>query len=236
MFLIGLGDALGVDWASLIHESRKTTTKDLSADTTAKQRWQPHRILLEVGISIEMAGEQFTLDLLNNANQKLKEELNADAVASSTVVAEGSDETAAKNEGESLKSEINIKKEVFEMEIDDEYNNANGGDDNMIEKIKTEKSEVIPTPQSNDTTKNIQNVLSHPVACVQVAMKRQIQQRKYLISKAAGPCCRALSARRDLMLRRQLCELPKKNNVSVKANPELSYMAIHLFKKALENV
>lgn len=66
-----MGDALGVDWASLVQESR-FIQKDSTLETTAKQRWQPYRIFLDVGVSYEMAGNEFAEEILKNSLEKLK--------------------------------------------------------------------------------------------------------------------------------------------------------------------
>lgn len=48
----GIGDALGVDWASLIAES-KPRTKPVSS---TKLRWESHNVLVNIGISVKYAG------------------------------------------------------------------------------------------------------------------------------------------------------------------------------------
>lgn len=71
----GLGDALGVDWASLVEESKAIAReKSFSTQTSAKQRWQPHSILLDVGISHKWAGKAFAYKILIDAQRKRKEE------------------------------------------------------------------------------------------------------------------------------------------------------------------
>lgn len=49
----GLGDALGVDWASLVAESRPRT-KPISS---AKLRWESHNVLVNLGVSVKLAGK-----------------------------------------------------------------------------------------------------------------------------------------------------------------------------------
>lgn len=49
----GLGDALGVDWASLIAESRPRP-KPISS---AKLRWESHNVLVNLGVSVKLAGK-----------------------------------------------------------------------------------------------------------------------------------------------------------------------------------
>lgn len=59
----GLGDALGVDWASLVAESRPRIKVNSSG--SAKKRWEPHRVLARIGISIKMAGPELAHNILN---------------------------------------------------------------------------------------------------------------------------------------------------------------------------
>lgn len=67
----GLGDALGVDWASLVAESRPRN-KPVSS---AKRRWESHNVLVNLGVSVELAGEDVVKDILREHTEaKLKEE------------------------------------------------------------------------------------------------------------------------------------------------------------------
>lgn len=69
MFLCykGLGDALGVDWASLVAETR---TRPVEAQPgAARRRWQPESILARIGVSQQYAGD----DMFNQIQQKLTE-------------------------------------------------------------------------------------------------------------------------------------------------------------------
>lgn len=49
----GLVDALGVDWASLVAESRPRSTPS----SCAKIRWEPHNVLVNLGVSVQLAGQ-----------------------------------------------------------------------------------------------------------------------------------------------------------------------------------
>lgn len=70
----GLGDALGVDWASLVAESRPRV-KPVSS---AKKRWESHNVLVNLGISVEMAGEDLAKEIYReHALAKKEEELEA---------------------------------------------------------------------------------------------------------------------------------------------------------------
>lgn len=201
----GLGDALGVDWASLVEES-KAIAKEKSLlvvkDTSAKQRWQPHRILLDVGVSFRMAGKEFASNVLNMAHRKLKEEQSAAIVAS---------EISAKDENVTIKTEQTESSVVAGFEINE---------------VKEEVEEEL---------------LIHPIACVQVASRVNAEHRRNLIFHATGPYSRALSARRDIEMRRQLCGLPIKDyncgaaSSSVGSRLDIGYASIarQLFEKAL---
>lgn len=56
----GLGDALGVDWASLVAESRPR----IMPTNSVKRRWGGHNILVNLGISVDMAGEELVKRIL----------------------------------------------------------------------------------------------------------------------------------------------------------------------------
>lgn len=74
----GLGDALGVDWASLVAESKAIAQqKSSQIETSARERWQTHHILLNVGISHKMAGRRFAEGVLVEAQQKFDAEKRA---------------------------------------------------------------------------------------------------------------------------------------------------------------
>lgn len=87
----GIGDALGVDWASLVAESRPR----IKPVSSAKRRWESHNVLVNLGISVDMAGEDLVKDILReHAEAKLKEEQeNSDTEVKSeeTTVANGND-------------------------------------------------------------------------------------------------------------------------------------------------
>lgn len=74
-----LGDALGVDWASLVDEARARARRDRQLARPAKQRWQAHRILLDVGVSFRRAGAEHAADVLNGALRQLRRDEAADA-------------------------------------------------------------------------------------------------------------------------------------------------------------
>lgn len=70
----GLGDALGVDWASLVAESRPRVKN--ATEGSAKKRWEPHRVLARIGISIEMAGAKLANEICTQIQQDEAEEGN----------------------------------------------------------------------------------------------------------------------------------------------------------------
>ncbi len=172
----GIGDALGVDWASLVAESRPR----IKPMTSAKRRWESHNVLVNLGISVELAGEDLVKDVLKeHAEAKLKEQ----------------NEEKGKNEPEEA--------------------TVNG--------IKEENDEKI--------TVNI----SHPIGAIQVANREKQAVRKALFSNV-GPNCRALSARRDLMIRRHLCNLPLRDTyveAPKRHDPELLKLAVQMFERCL---
>ena len=172
----GIGDALGVDWASLVAESRPR----IKPMTSAKRRWESHNVLVNLGISVELAGEDLVKDVLKeHAEAKLKEQ----------------NEEKGKNETEEA--------------------TVNG--------IKEENDEKI--------TVNI----SHPIGAIQVANREKQAVRKALFSNV-GPNCRALSARRDLMIRRHLCNLPLRDTyveAPKRHDPELLKLAVQMFERCL---
>ena len=208
----GLGDALGVDWASLVEESKAISKAKSSTqlDTSAKQRWLPHRILLDVGVSFRMAGKDYATNILSAAHKKLLKEL------------------AKEKEFDTMKGEFTVKKE--------EDKEGAQGDSNPMLAEETKQLDVKVIKQEP-----VEELLIHPIACVQVASKANAEARKNLVFNATGPYCRALCARRDIEMRRKLCGLPAGGNyncclvVAKKPTNETRYatLAKQLFEKAL---
>lgn len=106
----GIGDALGVDWASLVAESRPR----LKPVSSAKRRWESHNVLVNLGISVDMAGEALVKDILReHAEAKLKveqENKETEPKSEETAVANGDN----KENGEIKES---VKKETTEIVI-----------------------------------------------------------------------------------------------------------------------
>ncbi|GBP31170.1 Zinc finger CCCH domain-containing protein 13 [Eumeta japonica] len=152
----GLGDALGVDWASLVAEVRR---REQPAPTTgARERWRPERLLARLGLSVEMAGKEVVQNILEkDYKTRLHEKENS----------EGSKHNTEENQS-----------------ID-----QNG---------KSEEKLMEPVPDVDSL---------HPVAAIQVATEKRKRQRAALFGSGCE-ITRALCARRDLALRRHLCNLP----------------------------
>lgn len=94
----GIGDALGVDWASLVAESRPR----IKPVSSAKRRWESHNVLVNLGISVDMAGEDLVKDILReHAEAKLKEE-------------QENSETEVKSEEATVANGDDVKKEVVD--------------------------------------------------------------------------------------------------------------------------
>lgn len=214
--ILGVGDALGVDWASLIAEA-KQPTKDIT--TSAKQKWQTHHIFLDVGISMYLAGESYARQLLNEAQDKLDKELQEQG--SSTNINDNS----------------KVNKELIPnntMEGND--NDVTSGEDLKNNDSTTKSSENIKTENETSLAGNTREI--HPLACVQVAKRRSYLEREQLFTNICGPNSRALSARQDLKLRRYLCGLPT-NELGLmtaipKTSDELKAKALSIFRAASE--
>lgn len=208
----GLGDALGVDWASLVEESKAIAReKSFSTQTSAKQRWQPHSILLDVGISHKWAGKSFAYKILLDAQQKLKEE-----------------KEKIQESFQDIKTNDGLFK-VKEEKLDVDYGDINEVPVNVTMNVGEIKKE-----------ENSSSVINHPIACVQVGSRYNIDARKNLIFKATGPFSRALCARSDLHMRRVLCGLPKREigcneeDRRQKTDPAYAAMALNLFQRAIK--
>ncbi|XP_075158492.1 fl(2)d-associated complex component isoform X2 [Haematobia irritans] len=223
----GVGDALGVDWSSLVAETKRLPTYQT---TTAKEKWQPHRIILDVGISMRMAGD-YGKQLLLNAKQKLEEEIKEEPV----------DKTDVKDEqSNSVKSEI--KDEVSSLStLDDDSQTPVENDESNASDIKPkdEKLDIKPLVEvAHKTSLTINLDTMSPLACMQVAQRKIQLERDNLIANACGINSRALSARQDLKLRRQLCGLPAREcpisrNIPATSD-KLKAMALAAFQRTLE--
>ncbi|XP_054736067.1 fl(2)d-associated complex component-like isoform X2 [Anastrepha obliqua] len=210
----GVGDALGVDWASLIAETKLQAENAAPGATeqltTAKQKWQPHRIILEMGISLCMAGENYAQQLLNESKQKLAEELKE--INQKTTDLKTSDvaesKCGTKEDLKNTNSSPNIKEETVPQKSVDEI---------------------------DDISFNLERLQS--LACLQVGERMQRLERQKLILNACGAHSRALSARQDLKLRRQMCNLPAREygfSLPVPINAKIKARALAAFQRTLE--
>ncbi|KPJ12285.1 Zinc finger CCCH domain-containing protein 13 [Papilio machaon] len=68
----GLGDALGVDWASLVADARRR--EQVPSTGGARDRWRPERVLARIGLSIHMAGKDIVQNILDKNAESLQAE------------------------------------------------------------------------------------------------------------------------------------------------------------------
>lgn len=196
-----MGDALGVDWSSIVEESkRKVKEESQLGVNTAKQKLKPHRVLLSIGISQKMAGEDFAKQVIQDSYALLEEEIRQEVHAQ--ILTESSH---VKNEfdGKDIKGEP----------VPDVVNDEPTTDVPEEQKPKGLNLELIEQKLSEKLPFTIKGLLDRPLAFQQVAYKERLESRKKLIANAIGPFSRALSARQDLKIRRRLCGLPEEETV-----------------------
>lgn len=190
-----MGDALGVDWSSIVEESkRKVKEESQLGVNTAKQKLKPHRVLLDIGISEKMAGKEFAKQVIMDSYACMEEEIREE-VHTKTM-----QEISVKNE-----SRNEIKGEPSDEASNDDKNMEEKPCLNIEEKIEQKLNEKLPF-----TTKGL---IDRPYAFSQLAYKERLQARKKLIINASGAYTRALSARQDLKIRRKLCGLPEEETI-----------------------
>lgn len=68
----GLGDALGVDWASLVADVRRR--EQTAPVGGARDRWRPERVLARLGLSVHMAGKDTVQKILEKNAESLPTE------------------------------------------------------------------------------------------------------------------------------------------------------------------
>lgn len=198
----GLGDALGVDWASLAKETQRPIEHEPDEFTdSTKSRWTPHRILWDIGVSTKLAGEDFARQFLTDARNELRREKQERRARLELLKVE--------------KTELTNGDVKLETAVDDEVKIKTEPKDDE-EETKPEAAEDIATTEMEvdepeDDFELDGDVLIHPLAQVQVLMRKLQAKRKNLILHSTGKYGRALSARRDLKIRRQLCNLPKRD-------------------------
>lgn len=224
-YCTGVGDALGVDWSSLVAETKRVPSNQA---TTAKQKWQPHRIILDVGISMRMAGEEYAKRLLNEAKQQLDEELKAESVKTEV---KAEIKTEIKDEVSSL-STLDEDSQATALENEDSISDVKPKEEEADDKKDVKPvAEEIPTESFNVDS-------LPPLACMQVSQRKMETERRQLITNACGINSRALSARQDLKLRRQLCGLPARECELTRNIPQtsdkLKAMALAAFQRTLQ--
>lgn len=202
----GLGDALGVDWASLAQETRAKLRPEQTIPVSARNRWKAHHILLDIGISVRLAGETYAQRVLTESKEKLRDEIQEFKAAAAA--ARQQKQEAVKREEEEqqhLFNGVKIKKEVL-----DEEEQKEAAEKEQQAAVKEEAESAAAAEEQTEQEANLAEMdkILHPVASVHVAMRERARSRRNLILRAAGPCSRALSARRDLEIRRQLCGYP----------------------------
>ncbi|XP_018895695.1 uncharacterized protein [Bemisia tabaci] len=170
-----LGDALGVDWASLIAETRPKARSDADATPgSAKKQWESACLLEKLGVSVKYAGAETIQRLLNKYNSPTCKVGDKDI--------KNSDEFRTKD-GSS---------EAVKVKIEDDIANSEG------EAVKISETETSAKLNSNPIS------FLHPIAGIHVALRERQLRRRTLFNSIN----RALSARSDIALRRQLCGLP----------------------------
>ncbi|XP_055304030.1 fl(2)d-associated complex component-like [Sitodiplosis mosellana] len=205
----GLGDALGVDWASLVEESKAMMREKLTkSETSAKQRWHPDQILLDVGISYKMAGTAFAQQTLIAAHENVKRELKNAA----TIKTEPDDDNSTNH------MDVDIK---VENDIDDN---------------DTKETKVNGKCEDRPIEKDERKLILHPLPCVQTSVQNFADKQRKLIFKASGPYSRGLCTKRDIEMRRQLCNLAinESNCKSVNTRTGYENIALKLFQKAMQ--
>jgi len=185
-----------VDWQGLIAETRQQASDAQAAQqgvdrgTSAKQRWQPYRVLLDLGISFGMAGEGYARCVMEEARQQLLQE----------------------------------KEQGQQRELD--------GDE--------EPPAKIPSPLLDYREFLASQQQLEPLACVQMGLRSAAVERQRLVGNVCGPGSRALSARQDLRLRRQLCGLPARECEFPRSVPivgeGLRNLAMQMFQRRLLDV
>ncbi|XP_031628570.1 fl(2)d-associated complex component-like isoform X2 [Contarinia nasturtii] len=193
----GLGDALGVDWASLVEESKAMMREKLTKiETSAKQRWNPDQILLDVGVSFKMAGTAFAQQTLMTAYENIRRELKC--------------------------SKIKI-----EPNDDSNYTDT---------QVKIEPENDIKVPNVNGIAKEDRKLILHPLPCVQTSIQNTVDKQRQLVFSASGPYSRGLCCKRDIELRRKLCNLSvcESNCKAITTKTGYENNAISLFQKVLQ--
>lgn len=242
----GLGDALGVDWESLQKETQKPVKHEPEEfyDTT-KSRWSAHRILWETGVSAKLGGEDFAREILTKARDKLRLEKQEMRERMAQLKLEKCEKLKTEMTNGDLKKEpaalgADAGEEVkIKDEPKDEENENQVKDEADSEESKTAENGTPTEPYDDLPVEDFEldgDVLPHPCAAVQVVMRQLETKRRNLILHPKAKYGRALSARRDLKIRRVLCDLPTKDikvnrSCSAEETPELRQFHDDIFRK-----
>lgn len=231
--LKGIGDALGVDWASLAKETcRRVVNQSDEPYDSIKTRWTPHRILWDIGISVNLAGEEFARKTLMEAKEKLLQERLERKLKLKQIKKEEPSEIAGQgNEGsEIIAGGLKIKQEPLDI--------VEEGETIKKEESENEEEKAIESDEDDLLLNTDDDVITHPLASMQVFARKMKIERKNLIMNATGKYGRALSARQDLKIRRQLCNLPPKEILVDRSciSSQLKQQVHQIFQKMMLNV
>lgn len=227
----GLGDALGVDWASLAKETQWSIRQEPDEFFDSKKSlWTPHRILWDIGVSAKLAGEDFARQVLREARDELRREKQELRLRMEQLKVDKSELTNG-----------DVKREVAEEAVDDVIKIKAEPKDEEEEEVKpqTDDDDAALVDALEEDFEADGDVLIHPLAQVQVLMRKLQTKRKNLILHSTGKYGRALSARRDLKIRRQLCNLPTRDHKidrSCSTNQELSKNVDAIYRKLIGEV
>uniref|UniRef100_A0A182SJR3 Uncharacterized protein n=1 Tax=Anopheles maculatus TaxID=74869 RepID=A0A182SJR3_9DIPT len=234
----GLGDPLGVDWGSLTQEAlrplKPVTQLEQQFPVSARNRWKAHHILLDMGISVRLAGASYAQRVLTESKEKLREELEefraATAAAAAATVGgitlhkdeeKRDDDKSIIGDGGGSSIEGDTTSIKTEKSEEEQSNSTKKPAESELKPNRKQQQQQSPQPEQPSTIvssveRELEDVdrILHPIAAVHVALREQTRLRRNLIL-AAEPvpgqrhqCGRALSARKDLQIRRQLCGFP----------------------------
>lgn len=221
----GLGDAVGVDWASLAKETQRPIKQEPDEFmSSTKARWTSHRILWDIGVSAKLAGEDFARQVLTEARGKLRSEKHELCQQ----LKQRQIEKAQLTNGD-LKAETEVGEEVSDIRIKSEPKDEEEAKLELHEEDTSEADGPIEDFELDS------DVLMHPLAGVQVLIRKFQTKRQNLILHSTGKYGRALSSRKDMKIRRQLCNLPTRevkldrsciNNEEIHKNVDAIYRRI----------
>ncbi|XP_037301570.1 zinc finger CCCH domain-containing protein 13-like [Manduca sexta] len=106
----GLGDALGVDWASLVADVRRR--EQTTSSGGARDRWRPERVLARLGLSIHMAGKDIVESIMHKNAESLYEETKSQEKNSDDAEQNNTADQNGSHEDETIKAKINVSQDV----------------------------------------------------------------------------------------------------------------------------